>query len=172
TGAGPTRRRGGLNAGAFSDRPSASSYSITTTACARFSDAYAASDGIVTTRWQRSSASFVRPLSSRPKSRATGPLSASAAISLAASRTLQVAFGSAPPGREADDMNAVRERAREIVEELHPRKDILGLVRDALDPVRVVLPRRHEAQIRETEILHGPHHVRDVDELLGLVQHD
>src|SRR5438034_11285116 len=59
---------------------------MSTTACARFSEGYPGLVGIVTTRWQRSSASLGRPLSSRPNSSATGPARACARISAAASR--------------------------------------------------------------------------------------
>src|SRR5439155_5173082 len=49
---------------------------------------------------------------------------------------------------------------------------ILRLVRDPLHAIGVVLARAHEAQVATVEILQGPHHVGDVDEILGLVQND
>src|SRR6266511_451349 len=84
--AGGPSRRGALNGRASAPRASDSSYSVSTTACARLSEGYAGSLGIVTTRWHRSSASFESPLSSRPNSSATRPTSACARISAAAAR--------------------------------------------------------------------------------------
>src|SRR5467141_4105394 len=123
---------------------------MSTTACARLSEGYAGLAGIVTTRWQRSRASFVRPLSSRPNTRATDPAPARSTISAA----------------------AARERRLQRLEPLHPRQDVLRLMRNPLDPVGVVLARVHEAQVAEPEVLQRPHHVRDVDQVLGLVEHD
>src|SRR3989442_14125581 len=45
-------------------------------------------------------------------------------------------------------------------------------MRDPLDPVGIVLARVHEAQVAEPEVLQRSHHVRDVDEVLGLVEDD
>ena len=68
-------------------------------------------------------------------------------------------------------MDAVGERRFQRLEPLHAGQDVLGLMRDPLDPVGVVLSRVHEAQVPEPEVLQRPHHVRDVDQVLGLVEH-
>src|SRR5207249_6988150 len=39
-------------------------------------------------------------------------------------------------------------------------------------PIRIVFAWTHEAQIAKAEILERPHHMGDVDQVLGLVQHD
>jgi len=69
-------------------------------------------------------------------------------------------------------VHAVGQGFLERVKAAHSREHVLGLVRDALDPVRLVLARAHEAQIAHAEVLHAANHVRDVDEILRLVQHD
>src|SRR5213593_4384473 len=84
--AGGPSRRGALNGRCSSPRASANSYNMSTTACARLREGYAGLVGMVTTRWQRSSASLGSPLSSSPKSSATGPASPRVRISAAASR--------------------------------------------------------------------------------------
>src|SRR5881392_2835683 len=53
-----------------------------------------------------------------------------------------------------------------------PRQHVLRLVRDALDTLRVVLARAPQPEVAKPEILERPHHVSDVDEVLGLVQND
>src|SRR6266571_1714469 len=87
-------------------------------------------------------------------------------------RPLHVAFRGPAARREADDVHAVAQGSLEPVAQPHARQHVLCLVRDALDPERVVLPRRDEAQVAATEVLHRANDVRDVDELLGLVEDD
>src|SRR5207302_1707148 len=86
-------------------------------------------------------------------------------------RPLQVALGRAAPRREPDDVNTVRQGVRQTLEPGHASQDVLRLVRDASDARRVVLPGIDQPQVAQPEILERPHDVRDVDELLGLVQH-
>src|SRR5205807_1129804 len=73
---------------------------------------------------------------------------------------------------EHHDVYAVEQRVLQSIEPGHTRHHVVRLVRDALDPIRVVLARAHQPQVAKPEILERPHHVGDVDEVLGLVQHD
>src|SRR5439155_20204494 len=50
--------------------------------------------------------------------------------------------------------------------------DVVRLVCDAGDAMGVVLARGHQTQVAEPEVLHAPHDVSDVDEVLRLVEHD
>src|SRR3989442_425262 len=78
----------------------------------------------------------------------------------------------APASREPDHVDAVREGLLQALEHAHPRQHVTRLVRDALARIRVVLPRRDEPQVLEAEVLHRPHHVGDVHQVLGLLKHD
>src|SRR5882724_1579410 len=138
--AGGPSRRGALNGRSSSPRASASSYNMSTTACARLREGYAGLVGMFTTRWQRSSASLGSPLSSRPKSSATGPASPRVRISAAASRgRCRLRF--ALRGRTAKrNLQRPREAAAEILTRgeagpvalLFGRED-KGLPNEALD---------------------------------------
>ena len=86
--------------------------------------------------------------------------------------TLQIALRRAASGREAHDVHTVEQRVFQAIEPGHARQHVLRLVRDALDAIGIVLARAHEAQVAKAEILERAHHVRDVDEVLGLVQND
>src|SRR6185503_10689911 len=81
-------RRGRLNAKRSPPRASQLSYAMIATAWARLSDGCAGSVEIVTSTSQQSSSSLVRPESSRPATTATGPSTARATSSEAASRGL------------------------------------------------------------------------------------
>src|SRR4029077_4741301 len=84
-----------------------------------------------------------------------------------------VALRAPAPRGEPDDMHAVGERRPESLEDRDASEHILGLVRDSPDPVGVVLARRDETKIPETEILEPAHDMRDIDEVLRLVEpHD
>src|SRR5438445_1508524 len=87
-------------------------------------------------------------------------------------RTLPVALGAALPRREPDDVHAIGQRLVQSLVPRDPRQDVLRLVRDTLDPIGVELARPHEPQVAEAEILERPDDVRDVDEILGLVEND
>ena len=52
------------------------------------------------------------------------------------------------------------------------RQHILSLMRDPFDAVGLVLARIHQPQVTKAEILHGAHDVRNIDEILRLVEHD
>src|SRR5881397_1558182 len=84
---------------------------MSATAWPRLSEGYAGVVGMVTRRWQRSSASLDSPLSSRPKSSATGPSSACARISTAAARG-RCRFRLALRSRAARERSAKRNRQR------------------------------------------------------------
>src|SRR2546427_155984 len=101
------------------------------------------------------------------------PVLENATRSSARSTSANSRSSSSPLARgEPDDVDAVRKRSVHVRELLDSRQYVLRLVGDPLDPVGVVLPRPHQPEIPEAEVLHRPHHVGDVDEILGLVQDD
>src|SRR5438445_8300792 len=87
-------------------------------------------------------------------------------------RALQIALRRAASRREPHDVYAVEQRVLQAIEPGHARQHVLRLVRDALDPIRVVLARAHQPEVAKPEILESPHHVGDVAEVPGLVQND
>src|SRR5437660_4363523 len=87
-------------------------------------------------------------------------------------RTLPITFGAALPRREPDDVHAVGERVVQPLVPRDPRQDVLCLMRNAFDPIGVELAGTHETQVAKAEILERPDDVRDVDEILGLVEDD
>src|SRR5882672_798099 len=86
--------------------------------------------------------------------------------------TLLVALRRAPPRGEADDVDAVGDRLIQRVARAHPGEHVPRLMSDPFDPVRVVLARLHEAQVLESEVLQAAHHMRNVHEVLRLVEND
>src|SRR3989441_1600492 len=87
-------------------------------------------------------------------------------------RALQIALRRAASRREPHHVYAVEQCVLQAIEPGHARQHVLRLVRDALDPIRVVLARAHQPEVAKPEILERPHHVGDVDEVPGLVQND
>src|SRR5881397_83926 len=87
-------------------------------------------------------------------------------------RALQIALRRAASRREPHDVYAVEQRVLQAIEPGDARQHVLRLVRDAFDPIRVVFARAHQPELVKPEILERPHHMGDVDEVLGLVEHD
>ncbi len=69
-------------------------------------------------------------------------------------------------------MHAVGQSVFERVKGASPGEHIPGLVRNALDTIGLVLARVHESQIAHAEVLHAANDVRNVHEILRLVQDD
>src|SRR5882762_4728950 len=87
-------------------------------------------------------------------------------------RPLQVPLGGPSPRREPDNVDAVGQRILERRVGAHPSEDVLRLMRDPLDAIGLVLARIHEPEVAHAKVLHPAYDVRDVDEILGLVQDD
>src|SRR5438309_10127624 len=81
-----------------------------------------------------------------------------------------VALRGSTPRRKSGNSDDARQRLLDGFTIFYALDDVIGIVRDAGEPPRIVFDRAHEIQVRAAHVLHRADRRGDVDRILRLVE--